>query len=145
MPSPKRLKLAEPAPPAYKVADVAEVEAAAEALKDGFLHCRDFGHNWKIGSMVRVGAVYDQWLFCRSCKTNRRRQLSGNGDIMDSSYQYQEGYQLKGMGRMLSDGRSALRRETLNRQIAKGEMLDGYPDDEDDTTVTEPVRVRKHA
>lgn len=144
MPSPKRLKLAEPAPPAYKVADVEEVEATAAGLKDAYLRCRDFGHQWKVGSIVRVGGIFDRWLFCPSCKTNRRQQLSADGSILDSSYDYQAGYQFKGMGRMLTDGRMALRRESLTRAASKGQVLDGYPDEEDDAA-EEPVRVRKHA
>lgn len=136
-PSQRRLTVAEAAQPAYKVADVAEVEALAATLSENFILCRDFGHTWKISSIVRAGKGYDRNLFCPRCKTNRTQKLGLSGDVMDSSYQYQEGYQFKGLGRMLSDGRSALRLEALHRHEARVGILDGYPDEEDATPIAQ--------
>jgi hypothetical protein len=136
-PSQRRLTVAqESAPEPYKVADPADVTALAQQLSENFILCRDFGHTWKISSVVRTGrSGFDRNLFCPRCKTNRTQKLGLSGDVLDSSYQYQEGYQFKGMGRMLADGRAALRMESLARYDSSKGILDHYPDEEDVTPI----------
>lgn len=142
--------------PGYKVAEVADVEQAAAGMTVSVLECRDFGHTWTTASIIRIKGAYQRWLWCKRCKTNRRQTLSMDGEILESHYQYMEGYELKGLGRMLGDGRMALRRESLERAASKGQIQDGI---EKDAVVTKkpkaqhssamgdaaPARARKRA
>lgn len=114
--------------PSYKVADLGEVEIAAHAMSDQYIQCRDFGHTWTLWRVFRKKGYFERQLHCRRCKTNRTQTLSNRGEVLHSHYQYEEGYQLKGMGRMLADGKNVLRVEAMSRAAAKG-IIKADPDE----------------
>lgn len=116
--------------------DIRDVEDAVGDLKDAFLECRDYGHTWKVASIVRFKGNYDRHTYCPRCKTNRTQIINAYGEILSNTYTYPEDYQLKGMGRLMSEGRMALRREAITRTVAKGQVHDGYADEDEDEQPT---------
>jgi len=103
-------------------AELADVQDFAEGLKETFLHCRELGHNWRpytAGSHPDGG--FERVLRCTRCKTRRVQELSSRGMVMTNRYEYVEGYQHQGLGRIVGEGRGLLRLESLKRLVAKTE------------------------
>ena len=82
---------------------------------DEFLHCRTFGHTWRIGGTVPDGASYYQFiLLCEICHT-RRIDVIGvrtGALVAPRRYEYPEGYP-SGKGEGLA--RTTYRREFIRR------------------------------
>jgi len=118
IPSPRKAA-AEPPPEAPLYAEVEEVKEFAEGLPANFLECRELGHNWKpyTGSYVEGGI--HRILRCPRCRTERHQEISLGGTIINSKYIHPDGYLHKGMGRIVGDGRDALRVESLTRFMTK--------------------------
>ncbi len=98
-----------------------EVERFAQTLTDKFLACRELGHNW----MPRTAVLtkdnhYDRVLRCSRCRTERHQTISRKGEILTSQYHYRQGYQAQGLGRVVGDGRAALRLESIFRTMPNG-------------------------
>jgi hypothetical protein len=100
-----------------KVATPKEVRSVVKDMSDEFLQCRDFGHNWRQSRVVKVKGGFERTLYCNTCKTNRDQFLSPRGEVLHTSYDYAEGYQIKGLGRVQSEAKSVLRLQSLNRAI----------------------------
>lgn len=107
-------------------ADLGEVEDFAKDLPDEYLLCRSLGHNWPPGG--RVGRIrlegtrkmgWVQELVCKRCGTARRMELDDRGMILSSGYTHPKGYLLEGLGRIVGDGRGALRLQSLKRVSKK--------------------------
>lgn len=121
---PRARKTAEPKPvltePVKQLfAEVEEVKEFAESLSDEFLECREMNHIWKAwtGQYVEGGIL--RILRCQRCKCERHQEISLSGTILSSHYKHPEGYLHKGMGRIVGDGRDALRVESLTRFMTK--------------------------
>ena len=97
------------------------VREYAATLKTTFLECRDMGHRWQPFKVDAVGGTYVRVFRCSRCKTEREQTLDARGHIMRNSYEYPDGYQSKGLGRMDDDGRSALRLASIERVFIKRE------------------------
>lgn len=104
-----------------RYAALEEVAGLAEAMPDRFLECRDMGHNWRRYTAdlttVEGGSVYERTLRCSRCRTLRKQTLSLTGTILSTSYDYADGYQLEGVGRIIGDGRDALRLASITRDL----------------------------
>lgn len=100
-----------------KVASPKDVKKVVGNMEEAFLRCRDMGHNWRQSRVTRVPGGFERTLYCSSCKTNRNQLLSRRGVVTHSSYDYADGYQIKGLGRVQADAKSVLRLESLNRAI----------------------------
>lgn len=102
-------------------ADASEVEQFAASLKESYLLCRELGHNWRphTARYLADQRAYERSLRCSRCYTERRQVLTGSGHIVGSSYVHPEGYLHKGLGRIVGEGRDALRLESLQRFITK--------------------------
>jgi hypothetical protein len=102
-------------------ADPADVASWAGGLSESFLMCREIGHSWRPFSAhwIAEDDCFDRTLRCTRCKTKRVQMLSAHGAIVSSQYIYPDGYQSNGMGRIVGDGRDALRLESLQRLVEK--------------------------
>ena len=117
------VKAAEPPPPEPvlrkppKIATTSEVQVFAAGLNNSFLLCRDLGHNWRPwgAQWVPEDNAYNRTLRCTRCKTARMQVLSVRGEVIQSKYDYADGYQHKGLGRVTGSGRDALRLESIVR------------------------------
>lgn len=100
-------------------ADRADVEKFAHGLKDSHLQCRELGHNWRpfTAALNTVEHYYERVLRCTRCRTERWQIITTDGDVLSSQYKYAKGYQAEGLGRIVQDGRSALRLESILRVI----------------------------
>lgn len=101
-------------------ADVGEVAAFAETLPERFLYCRSMGHNWRPLTAVpyRDGG-WDCTYRCTRCRTEREQSVSPTGLIMGTKYSHADGYLHEGLGRIVGDGRGALRLESIKRITSK--------------------------
>lgn len=102
-------------------ASVGQIKELGAALSEEFLACRDTGHGWHQYRLLRVRGGYERSLYCKSCKTAKHQFVSKKGEIVWTTYTYQEGYTLKGIGRLYSDHRAVLRLEALERQVESAE------------------------
>lgn len=98
-----------------KLATTRQVARAAKALSDKFLHCRDIGHSWKLYYQRKEGAYIIRKMWCPSCKTNRKTKINRYGEVVANSYDYDDGYLIKGLGRVQGRSKSMLRVESINR------------------------------
>lgn len=98
--------------------DQSALDAALGSMSDEFIGCRDFGHSWRPRSAVLlVNGGYEQTLACSRCKTIRTRILGRRGTQERNGYDYAEGYQLKGHGRMTGSDRDVLRLNSVMRLV----------------------------
>jgi|UPI00055CEBCE hypothetical protein len=99
-------------------ADTDSVRDYASGLSHQQLQCRDFGHNWRPHTATRRGdGGYDRTLVCR-CKARRIQVLDSYGRIVNTHYEYPEGYQMpKGSGRISSDDKGVLRLASIEQNL----------------------------
>lgn len=99
-------------------ADPSDVRDFAVGLSPTHLQCRELGHNWRpyTAQWKPRDRCFDRVLRCTRCKTQRVQVLNRFGAIVSSHYVYADGYQAKGLGRIVGDGRDALRLEELQRE-----------------------------
>lgn len=98
-------------------ADADEVADFARGLLISWLLCRELGHNWRPWNAYAIDGGYERALRCTRCKTERWETLTSTGAKMSSRYVYPDGYLHEGLGRIVGDGRDALRLESLTRAI----------------------------
>lgn len=105
-------------------ADPKEVKRLARNLTDEALACRDVGHTWRMYRLVKVRGGYNRDLFCPTCKTSRHEFINRNGEKLSTHYTYPDGYQIKGVGRLMGNARNTLRLESvirnMDRAVAEG-------------------------
>lgn len=104
-------------------ADVEEVRSFAAELSDKYLECRDTGHIWRRRSATwspHLGE-YRRVHRCSMCRSERIQRLSDRGAILSSTIHYAPGYLHAGFGRIVGDGRDALRLETMGRFAVEDE------------------------
>jgi hypothetical protein len=106
----------------YGESDVARWSAA---LPEDFLLCRDLGHTWRPASARWVPEVsaYERTMRCGRCRAEREQTLSAGGLILSGHYRYESGYTTPpGSGMLGSEGRGALRLESIARLIGKDSL-----------------------
>jgi hypothetical protein len=97
-----------------------EVANFASGLTISYLLCRDLGHNWRpFGAQYNPDGYYERVLRCTRCRTERWETLSVSGAKVGGQYKYPEGYQRKGFGRIVGEGRDALRLESIMRAVGE--------------------------
>lgn len=84
---------------------------AIESMGTEHLQCRDFGHTWRpfTAHAQPDKKRYEQVLRCARCKTERFRYIGLQGQLLNSKYDYSEGYRIQGMGRLDTSGRDRIR------------------------------------
>lgn len=103
-----------PRPHMAKLGDVAKF---AERLPNDYLMCRTWAHSWDPGSssVQRSNGRIHWTVGCSICGTVRTRFMNPSGGILGNRYDYPEGYQSDGMGRISQRGMAQIRMETLKR------------------------------
>lgn len=103
--------------PRYASTD--EVSEWAKDLPERFLHCREMNHNWRPFNVGRhKDGGYERTLRCQRCKTRKVQHLDTHGMLVGSPrYEHPEGYQAQGLGRIVGEGRGALRIESILRIV----------------------------
>ena len=84
------------------------------------LQCRDFGHSWRPFSawFHQEHKEFVQTLRCQRCTSTRTRYLSARGAIIQSSYDYADGYTMpRGLGRMTGEDRDHIRLQSVLRTM----------------------------
>lgn len=102
-------------PPRY--ADAAEVAAQAQEWPDEFLECRTDGHVWRPARATWNAALRYFYAVrrCSRCGTEAHAELTERGHVTAKWYVYADGYLTKRIGRIVGDGRDALRLASLQR------------------------------
>ena len=97
------------------------VEAAVVHMNVDHLQCRDFGHSWRPFSARWIPKFnqYESQLKCLRCSTVRTRFLSRTGAQISSAYDYADGYQIKGLGRLTGVDRDVIRLHSILAVIDK--------------------------
>jgi hypothetical protein len=102
-------------------ADRGEVEEFAAGLSVSHLQCRELGHNWRpwVARRDVEHNCFERALRCVRCKTKRWESIGLSGAKLSSHYEYPDGYTSKGIGRIVGEGRDALRLESLTRILVE--------------------------
>jgi hypothetical protein len=100
-----------------------------------YLECRDLRHTWTVVGYYRVGPEIHRQLHCKRCPTVRTDRWGRNGDRLANSYNYPDGYQIRGANVSPHDVRiETLRR--VNVYASEHEMVQALftrtPDEDDD-------------
>lgn len=108
-------------------ADPDAVADAAKEMTQAHLECRSLGHTWKpyTAEYDATARAYDAVLRCPRCKVRRVLLIDVRGHVVSTHYDYgdADGYMLKGMGRVVGEGKDALRLEQLGRFIGTATNL----------------------
>jgi hypothetical protein len=99
-----RSRKAEPTP-------TPNVDDLIDHMQLNHLQCRDFGHAWRPWNATwsNEDRCYHAQLRCSRCKTVRVRLIGQNGALIDTHYDYPDGYLVKGMGRLTGTDRDHVR------------------------------------
>lgn len=100
-------------------ADPQEAAEWARDLSDAHLECRDERHDWRRMSArwLPEAGVYERKRKCRRCKTVKTQRLSELGTVVSNSYDYPDGYQTTGLGRLAGDSLAAMRLVSITREL----------------------------
>jgi len=92
----------------------ADVEKAAADWTVGQVTCRTYGHNWHPLTVSHRPGSFTVWQRCGRCQTERRQEIDEQGYPRAGwNMSYTDGYLLKNMGRVGTDGRAVLRLTTI--------------------------------
>lgn len=97
-----------------------EVEGFAHGLTVSHLQCRELGHNWRpwVARWDGEHNCYERALRCTRCRTERWESIGQSGSKLGGHYKYPDNYVAPpGMGRIVGEGRDALRLESLTRVL----------------------------
>lgn len=94
------------------------MDEALDKLNPDYIQCRDTGHLWQPSRTDWISRynAYESQLKCQRCSTKRIRWISRTG-AMDTkkAYEYPDGYQMKGIGRMTGGDRDKIRLRSILR------------------------------
>lgn len=82
-----------------------DLTGAVRSMPANYLHCRDYGHHWNdFDSWWNAKERrYEDTLCCESCGSKRTRHIGPNGERLgEGGRDYAPGYELKGVGHVLS-------------------------------------------
>lgn len=76
-------------------------------------------HSWRPFSAKWLPEIecYERIRRCSRCKTKKKQVIAPGGGVVSSQYDYPDGYQTEGMGRLAGDSLDALRLVSLYREI----------------------------
>jgi hypothetical protein len=86
-------------------------------LRDEYVKCRSWGHEWDTFHPLRRRAAWGTLLSlrCVRCGTERHDTIDANGDISTREYKYADGYRLTGVARGDRATGAEIRLEVLRR------------------------------
>ena len=104
-------------PPTPAYADSREVERRAAEWSSEVLECRTDGHTWRPVSATHHTTYRYFYTVqrCAKCESERHTEMTERGTITARWIVYADGYLSKGLGRIVGDGRDALRLAALMR------------------------------
>lgn len=110
---------------AQQFADPEDVAAAARHMTQAQLECRSLGHNWRPleAEWSAADNAYDVSNRCVRCRTVRVMLWNARGHVISSHYEYPDGYLMVGLGRVVGEGRDALRLESVGRFLGANKRL----------------------
>ena len=92
----------------------ADVEHAANQWTEGQTNCRVYGHNWRPLQVSHRIGVYTIYQRCSRCHSERHQEVDERGyPLAGWQINYVEGYLLRKLGRVGTDGRAVLRLATI--------------------------------
>lgn len=96
-------------------ANPSDVERAAREWTEGQMNCRVYGHSWNPLQVTHAPGVYTIYQRCQRCRNERHQDVNDRGyPITEWRTRYQDGYLLRNVGRLGTDGRAVLRLFTLH-------------------------------
>lgn len=99
-------------------ADRRAVEEAARRWTEGQKFCRTWSHAWEAYTVRPIGSIREVWQRCPRCTCLRSQDVDAAGyPLSPWRPRYPEGYLLRGVGRLGTDGKAVLRND----------LLDAYP------------------
>lgn len=105
-------------PAARKMQTALEKSIYSMALEH--VQCRDFGHSWRPFQAHQVPGGFKSVLRCARCTTIRIRMLGTRGQLLDSGYDYVDGYLMDaGHGRLSSEDRDIIRLASVRSVLVK--------------------------
>jgi hypothetical protein len=98
-----------------------EVEDAAAQMPSTHLDCRVMRHSWVREDAVHIARLryFRVSFICQRCSTRRISEVSESGHEYASTYEYAEGYLSHGIGRIVGEGRDAIRLAALQRDTVR--------------------------
>jgi len=103
----------------------ADVSRASEEWTEAQKQCRVYGHSWRPLTVRHRPGVYTVLQRCARCRNEREQQVNEQGYPVDGwRMSYYDGYLLKNLGRVGTDGRAVLRLAVL-----MGLNIEEEPDD----------------
>ena len=91
-----------------------DVERAAENWTNEQKQCRVYGHAWRPLTVRHRPGVYTEMQRCERCRNERGQQINDRGYPIEGwRMHYYDGYLLKQLGRVGSEGRAVLRLDVL--------------------------------
>lgn len=89
------------------------------------MNCRTYGHAWRGLSATHRMGVYLVTQRCGRCRSERHQEINEQGyPLAGWSIRYSEGYLLRNLGRVGSDGRAVLRLTVLRNSYVIEELDD---------------------
>jgi hypothetical protein len=97
-----------------------DLDAVIDTMKMEHVQCRDFAHSWRPYTASRNDdSTYEQTLRCSRCKTLRIRTLNHRGAVLSSTYDYADGYVIKGLGRIAGAEKDHLRLVSIKQLLVE--------------------------
>lgn len=91
-----------------------DVASAATQWSDGQVNCRVYGHVWRPLTVTHRPGVYTIYQRCGRCRCDRWQEVDDRGYPLSGwNITYIDGYLMKNLGRLGSDGRAVLRLRTF--------------------------------
>jgi hypothetical protein len=100
--------------------------AAVSAMSDEMVECRDIQHSYRKWSLrwVPKDKEYESKLKCIRCGSIRVRRINGStGALVSSSYEYAEGYLVKGLGRLTGSDRGFIRLQSMLADVTDAQEV----------------------
>ena len=88
-----------------------DIKDVVKQLREAYLHCRDYGHDWRPFQVHEMGKVLERVLRCSRCLTECWQQVARKGGrlVGGRRYFYPDDYLIKGLGFFSADDRGIVR------------------------------------
>jgi hypothetical protein len=91
-----------------------DVRNAAVNWTEGQVNCRVFGHAWRPLTVTHQPGVYTIFQRCGRCRNERQQEVDERGYAVSNWHtRYVDGYLLRKLGRVGTDGRAVLRLQSI--------------------------------
>lgn len=107
--------------PAALIADVDDVQEFASTIRESWVNCRAYGHDWRPFKVEQTeNNTFVVIRKCRQCSGTRTQVIDRYGLIINTEYKLPDGYQMpRGTGRLDSEGRGVFRLSAITAEFAR--------------------------